>query len=89
VHANSIGISSRAEQTQYRNASPAAGHENSSCMYMRMSFDGELLESTLKPAYKHDRSFTGVHTATGKVYRFLFAHNTRFGVARNFTVDFM
>jgi hypothetical protein len=39
-------------------------------MYICMSFDGELLESTLKPAYKHHRSFTGVLTPIGAVYRF-------------------
>jgi hypothetical protein len=44
VHANGIGISSRLEQTQNGIASHSAGHENSLCMYMRMSFDVELVE---------------------------------------------
>jgi hypothetical protein len=64
VHSSSIGISSRADKIQYCQLISKTGKI---VIYICKSFDGELLEYALKPAYKHHGRFAGVLIPTGEV----------------------
>jgi hypothetical protein len=62
-----------AEQSRYNTELPIIQQDTKIryvYVYICISFDGEFLESALKPAYKNHRRFMGVLIPTGELYRF-------------------